>query len=80
MAMTYLTTRGLAARIPYDVRTIREQLKDKLFFEGVHYVRPNGPRSRILYIWEAIERDLLSGFAPKPVAMVPLSRGGMLHG
>lgn len=80
MAMTYLTTRGLAARIPYDVRTIREQLKDKLFVEGVHYVRPNGPRSRILYIWEAIERDLLSGFAPKPAAMVPLSRGGMLHG
>ena len=48
MAMTYLTTRGLAARIPYDVRTIREQLKDRLFVEGIHYLRPNGPRRRIL--------------------------------
>ncbi len=40
MSKTYLSTDQLAARLPYSPRTIREQLKDSVFLEGVHYIRP----------------------------------------
>lgn len=55
--MTYLTTDELAKRIKYDVRTIRERLKDSVLLEGVHYIRPFGGR-KILYIWEKVEKDM----------------------
>ena len=51
MGNTFLTTDQLAERIQYDARTIREQLKDSVLIEGVHYVRPFG-RRKILYLWE----------------------------
>lgn len=57
MSLTYLTTAELAARIKYDVRTIRNQLKDSVLLEGIHYVRPFGGR-KILYLWEKIEADM----------------------
>lgn len=56
-AITYLTTQELADRIKYDVRTIRERLKDSVLLEGIHYLRPFGGR-KILYIWERIESDM----------------------
>ena len=40
MAHTYLTTEELSARIKYDVRTIRQCLKDAVLHDGVHYIRP----------------------------------------
>ncbi len=61
MTQTYLTTQELAARIKYDVRTIRNQLKDSVLLEGVHYIRPFGGR-KILYIWEQIEKDMRNTF------------------
>ena len=57
MSLTYLTTAELAARITYDARTIRNQLKDSVLLEGVHYIRPFGGR-KILYLWEKIETDM----------------------
>ena len=57
MSQTYLTTEELAARIKYEPRTIRTQLKDSVLIEGVHYFRPFGGR-KILYIWEKIEKDM----------------------
>jgi len=57
VAHTYLTTEELSDRIKYDVRTIRERLKDSVLLEGVHYLRPFGGR-KILFIWEAIEKDM----------------------
>ena len=44
MTYTYLTTQELASKIRYDVRTIRNQLKDSVLFEGVHYIKPFGGR------------------------------------
>ena len=44
MAHTYLTTEELSARIKYDVRTIRQCLKDAVLHDGVHYIRPFGGR------------------------------------
>ena len=76
MTQTYLTTEGLAERIHYDPRTIRERLKDSVLIEGEHYFRPFGGR-KILYIWEAIERDMKlkeSSFA------IPMANGEVCYG
>lgn len=77
MDATYLTTEELASRIRYDARTIREQLKDSVLLEGTHYLRPFGGR-KILYIWEAIERDMK--LVPRRSAGVPMAAGGVCHG
>jgi hypothetical protein len=57
---TYLTTEELSERIKYNVRTIRNCLKDSVLLEGVHYFRPFNGR-KILYIWETIEKDMTAG-------------------
>jgi hypothetical protein len=78
---TYLTTEELSSRIKYDIRTIRERLKDRVLFEGVHYVRPFGGR-KILYVWETIERDmkLCINSQCANVGMIPMANGGLIHG
>jgi len=77
MSQTFLTTDQLAQRIQYDARTIREQLKDSVLIEGVHYVRPFG-RRKILYIWERIEKDILN--ASNVAFAIPMANGGVCHG
>jgi len=78
MNQTYLTTQELSARIKYDTRTIREQLKDSVLLEGRHYFRPFGGR-KILFIWEAIEVDMLK--TGNAAAMgIPMANGGACHG
>ncbi|MBU0541400.1 MAG: hypothetical protein KKC58_03285 [Gammaproteobacteria bacterium] len=67
--VTYLTTEELSARIKYDVRTIRDRLKDSVLLEGRHYIRPFNGR-KILFIWEVIQSDMtrfaqLNNSAPK---------------
>ena len=57
MNLTYITTKELAERIHYNERTIRNQLKDSVLNEGIHYIRPFGGR-KILYVWERIEEDM----------------------
>ena len=78
---TYLTAEELAQRIKYDSRYIRETLKDSVFIEGVHYIRPFR-RRRILFIWEAIEADLaaLTPVGQAPASVIPLRAGGALRG
>ena len=78
---TYLTTDELSSRIKYDVRTIRERLKDSVLMEGVHYVRPFGGR-KILFVCETIERDMKVASTLLPVGMnaIPMANGAVLHG
>lgn len=78
---TYLTTDELSSRIKYDVRTIRERLKDSVLIEGVHYLRPFGGR-KILYVWEAIERDMKVASVQQPLGLsaVPMANGAVVHG
>jgi hypothetical protein len=80
MKSELLTTDELSARIKYDVRTIRERLKDSVLLEGVHYFRPFGGR-KILYVWEAIERDMIGRMQCQPLTVrgIPMSAGRMLH-
>ncbi len=75
---TYMTTEELASRLRYDARYIRSALKDAVFIEGIHYIRPFG-RRRVLYIWEQIELDIVkSSMAQKPA--IPMAGGGVFHG
>ncbi len=76
MQMSYLTTEELSERIKYDVRTIRDRLKDSVLLEGTHYIRPFGGR-KILFIWEAIERDMKGTV---DAVAIPMASGGLCNG
>jgi len=80
MNQEYLTTDELSVRIKYDVRTIRERLKDSVLIEGVHYFRPFGGR-KILYKWEPIQRDMqvMTTTSPARIVGIPMANGSMLH-
>ncbi len=78
MEHTYLTTEQLSERIHYDVRTIRDRLKDSVLLEGVHYIRPFGGR-KLLFLWEAIERDICKVPAAQ-APLIPMANGGLAHG
>jgi hypothetical protein len=78
MMQTYLTTEQLATRIHYDVRTIRDRLKDSVLLEGVHYIRPFGGR-KLLFLWEVIERDIHTASAVH-APIIPMANGGLAHG
>lgn len=75
---TYLTTEELSSRIHYDVRTIRDRLKDSVLLEGIHYIRPFGGR-KLLFLWEAIERDIGQSSASR-APLIPMANGGLAHG
>ncbi len=81
MESTYLTTEELSEKIKYDVRTIRERLKDSVLHEGIHYVRPFGGR-KILYLWEKIESDMKLSSAQRPIGAnaIPMANGGVFRG
>ena len=68
MTYTYLTTEELSSRIKYDISTIRNQLKDSVLIDGIHYIRPFGGR-KILYVWEQIEKDMRKAFVSNINAM-----------
>lgn len=70
IAGKYLTTEELSRLIKYDARTIRNRLVDSVLLEGVHYIRPFG-RRKILFIREAIERDIDAYLGLSPCANEP---------
>jgi hypothetical protein len=75
---TYMTTEELASRLRYDPRYIRSALKDAVFIEGIHYIRPFG-RRRVLYIWEQIEKDMVKA-SQEQADVIPMARGGVFNG
>ncbi len=76
MSQTYLTTKALSKLLSYSEWTIRNQLKDSVLLEGVHYIRPFGGR-KILFIWEKIEEDMKQGVSS---LAIPMANGGTCHG
>jgi hypothetical protein len=78
MMPTFITTEELAERIKYEPRYIRERLVGEVLHEGVHFVRPFG-RRKLLFLWDAIERDLL-GSVPATGDRIPLASGGACRG
>jgi len=78
MNSTFLSTAELAEKLHYNARYICNYLVDSVLIEGIHYVRPFG-RRKILFMWEAIERDMFT--SPKiNMPLIPLVRGGACHG
>jgi len=73
-----ITTETLSERIKYDPRYIRENLKDSVFIEGVHYIRPFG-RRKILFVWEAIEQEIMKSMQ-STAQVIPLAAGGSIRG
>ena len=78
MQSELLTTDELSARIKYDVRTIRERLKDSVLLEGVHYIRPFGGR-KILFVWDRIVTDMAKPSTAIAIS-IPMANGGVIHG
>lgn len=76
---TYLTTEELADRIKYDCRTIRQCLKDTVLLEGRHYIKPFG-RRKILFLWEEVEREMLTGAQQGDELAIPMASGVVCHG
>lgn len=77
MNLTYLKVEELAERINFKPQTILRNKLDSVLIEHIHYVRPFGGK-RVLFIWEHIERDMLSGHLGS--SSVPMARGGYAHG
>jgi hypothetical protein len=75
---TYLTATELSKKIKYDPRTIRNVLKDSVFIEGEHYIRPFGGR-KLLFIWERIERTMTDHSLQAEYG-IPLASGGVCRG
>jgi len=75
---TYITTEQLSDKIHYDSRYIRNFLLDSVLVEGIHYIRPFG-RRKILFIWEAIEEEMLRA-SNDEAPLIPLTAGGVLNG
>ena len=75
---TYITVKELGERLHYHPRYINSALKDKVLFEGKHYVRPFGGR-KVLYIWEAIEEEL-KRYSALADTNIPMSNGGRCRG
>lgn len=76
--MTYLTTEELAEKLRYEPSYVRNTLKDAVFVEGVHYIRPFG-RRRVLYLWEPIEEDMFKASMEQKPA-IPMANGGICYG
>lgn len=76
---TYLTTEELAERIKYDCRTIRQCLKDTVLLEGKHYIKPFG-RRKILFLWEAVEKEMLLSAREHEQLSIPMANGAVCHG
>ncbi len=78
MTHTFLTTEELSTKIKYDSKYIRQFLMDTVFIENIHYIRPFG-RRKILFIWEAIEAEMVKSIQLEP-ALIPMASGGLVHG
>ena len=73
--MTYIDVNELAARLSYDPHYITNRLRPERLTEGRHFVWPFGGR-KVLYIWEAIEEDMLQAAG----ASTPMTHGGISNG
>ncbi|PWI34724.1 hypothetical protein DI392_00090 [Vibrio albus] len=78
MDQTLLTGRELAERIKFSANYINSTLRDSVFIEGKHYIRPFNGR-KILYIWEEVEAELYQS-AGRNVHFIPMAGGRVCHG
>ncbi|QDF75269.1 MULTISPECIES: hypothetical protein [Shewanella] len=78
MDQTLITGRELAERIKFSANYINSTLRDSVFTEGKHYIRPFNGR-KILYIWEEVEAELYQS-ACRNEHFIPMAGGRVCHG
>ncbi len=79
MNKTLLTADELAERIKFSAAYINHGLKNTVFLEGTHYIRPFGGR-KMLFIWERIEADMAIASTSDQYS-IPMANGGVCrHG
>lgn len=78
MTQSLLTARELADRIKFSANYINSTLRDSVFIEGKHYVRPFNGR-KILYIWEEVEAELYQS-ATRNLHYIPMAKGRVCYG
>lgn len=74
ISATYLTIEQLTECIHYDVRTIRDCLKDSVLFKVVHDIHPFGGR-KPPFLWEAIKKDIHTASAAHAPLIRRMARG-----
>ncbi len=78
MNRTLLTATELADRIHFSSTYINHALRDTIFLQGQHYIRPFGGR-KIFYIWEEVEKEMFK-VTVRPMMAIPMAKGGICHG
>ena len=78
MSKTLITTKDLAMRIHFSAGYINRVLKDAVFIEGIHYIRPFGGR-KIFYIWEAVGQEFFT-HTVRPKNLIPMASGRVCSG
>ncbi len=78
MSQTLLSAKELSQRIKFNPSYINSTLRDSVFVEGVHYIRPFNGR-KILYIWEAVEEEMYRS-ANCNQTYIPMASGKICHG
>lgn len=77
---TLLTAKELSAFIKFSPDYINRKLKDTVFYEGEHYIKPFGTR-KVLYILENVLKEMYKASSPQEQNFViPLTRGGVCNG
>ncbi len=78
MNRTLLTATELADRIHFSSTYINHALRDTIFLQGQHYIRPFGGR-KIFYIWEEVEKEMFK-VTVRPMMAIPMAKGGICRG
>ena len=78
MDQRLLTAKELAARIKFSANYINSKLRDSVFIEGKHYIRPFNVK-KILYILDEVEAELYQS-ATRNAAYIPMAAGRVCYG
>lgn len=77
---TLLSAKELSSFIKFSPDYINRKLKDNVFFEGEHYIRPFGSR-KILYLLESVMEEMYNTTSKVELEFViPLASGGVCYG
>ena len=74
----YLGLDELVTLVPWGKAGIRGFMARGLLVEGVHWFRPAGPRSHLVFKWSAIQ-EFIEGPRPAPKSATPMDEREVRH-